>query len=670
MSQIKTANITFDENGAPFSPDFNDIYFDTSKGCSQSEQVFIENNNIPDVWQNFNEAEFVIVETGFGSGLNFLLTLHKFSHFKQQHSSSLKVHFISTEKYPMKSEDLQQSLSLWPKLANLSNELLRQYKVNVHQQTLCFCQGDVKLTLLFNDATQGLSEYIEEHNLHAKRFVDAFFLDGFAPSRNPEMWNAALFTQLATMAKHNASLGTFTVAGFVRRGLIDVGFKAVKQKHATELDQEKTESIKARFIGLRQGKPLNGFKVRRKTESSQHATIIGGGLASACAALSLAKKGIKVVVLCKDHTIAQGASSNAIGAVYPLLHQTRDSISEFYQQGFECSLALFNQLLNDGYSFSHGFNGLIDVCYKEPLQKRLLKFSQLATWPTDLIRPITAEQVNLESGIGVNYPGLLMPRAGWVSPPELVAAILQAAKDTGNVKVKTQRQLLSVKSIADDRWLITTNKGQKQVQNLIFCTGADSLGIEALNELPLSLVRGQVSQVETNKHISALKTVLCHKGYLTPANNGLHCIGATFDKDDDNIEQRRQDDQYNLDMLKSCLGDLGKWQVENVKSSKARLRCCTPDHLPMVGRLPNIALHTHTYQHLGKDKNWHYDEPAPLKNGLYVLTGLGARGLCSAPLLAEILAAEICNDDYPVTEEMLFNLSPNRFIIRDIIKSK
>lgn len=670
MSQIKTANIIFDQHGAPFSTDFADIYFDTSKGCSQSEQVFIENNNIPDVWQTFREAEFVIAETGFGSGLNFLLTLAKFIEFKRYHVSPLKLHFISTEKYPLTNADLLKALSLWPEFMPIIKEISHQYTLSSRQVNMTFCQGDVRLTLILGDATTGFTDYIKQHEITANSLVDAFYLDGFAPSRNPDMWNDALFSQLAFMAKKGASLGTFTVAGLVRRGLTKVGFRVEKQKHATQLNEEKTESSKARFVGLRQGKALNGFKIRTKNESSQHATIIGGGLASACAALALAKKGIKVTLLCKDHDLAQGASSNAIGAIYPLLHQSRDSISEFYQQGFERSLALFKQLLADGYQFSHGFDGLIDVCYKEPLQKRLLKFSQLAVWPDDLITPLTAEQVNTKSGIKVDYPGLFMPRAGWVSPPELVAAIMHAAIDTGLVNVKTNRRLLAAKPLANNRWLITTNKGQKQIQNLIFCTGADSLGVDVLADLPLSVVRGQVSQMQTNNHVSNLKTVLCHKGYLTPANNGVHCIGATFDKDDDDIAHRVDDDQYNITMLNTCLGNLGHWQMGDVTASKARLRCCTPDHLPMVGRLPDVALHQQYYQHLSKDKNWHYDQPAPLKQGLYILTGLGARGLCSAPLLADILAAEICNDDYPVSEDMLFNLAPNRFVIRDLIKSK
>ncbi|WP_157726603.1 bifunctional tRNA (5-methylaminomethyl-2-thiouridine)(34)-methyltransferase MnmD/FAD-dependent 5-carboxymethylaminomethyl-2-thiouridine(34) oxidoreductase MnmC [Thalassotalea crassostreae] len=664
MPLNKTANIKFNEHGEPYSADFDDIYFDHQHGSSQSEQVFLDNNHIPKVWHTFRGDKFSIVETGFGSGLNFFITAAKFIQFKQSNNSPLSLHFISCDKYPLNKDDFAKVMALWPQYSDLSSRLLQHYDPLQNSLDICFDELSIRLTIYFDDATESLSKLSSDNAQH----IDAFYLDGFAPSRNRDMWNDDLFAQLALLARKGATIGTFTVAGFVRRGLEAVGFKLEKHEHND--DAYKSESTKGRFVGVSKQKPLTGFKIRSKVESSQHATIIGGGLAAACTALALAKRNIKVTVLCQDDEIAMGASSNAIGAIYPLLHQQKDTISEFYQLGFEHSLKLFQQLLAEGYQFSHGFDGLIEVSFKHALVQRQQKFAELNAWPNDLIHPISAEQTNEISGINVDKPGLFMPRAGWVCPPELVKAIMKAANDTGNVKVKLKRKLESVKQVAKNRWLITTNKEQKQVQNVIFCTGADSLDIDILGDLPLSAVRGQVTQMQTNATINNLKTVLCHKGYLTPANNGMHCIGATFDKDDVDLSYRQQDDEYNLNMLDKCLGDIAGWQLKDVKGGKARLRCCTPDHLPVVGRLPEIELHKEYYQHLSKDKNWHFKEPAPFKPGLYILSGLGARGLCSAPLLAEILAAELCNDEQIVDEEMLFNLSTNRFVIRDMIKRK
>ena len=177
----------------------------------------------------------------------------------------------------------------------------------------------------------------------------------------------------------------------------------------------------------------------------------------------------------------------------------------------------------------------------------------------------------------------------------------------------------------------------------------------------------------TNSKINKLATVICHKGYLTPENKGIHCIGATFQKNDTNIIPNKADDNYNLTMLDKCLPELSatiNWQEQDITASKARLRCMSQDHLPLVGAVPNISEHIKAYPHLAKDKNWKYSQPAPCIDNLYVLLGLGARGLCSAPLAADILTAELCNIPYPMDNQMIFNLSPNRFIIRDIIKRK
>lgn len=669
VTQIHTAKISFTSDGLPYSDEFSDIYFEHDHNDSQSEQVFIAGNNIPQIWNGVaeNQDNFVIAETGFGTGLNFFLTVIAFLKFKQATNNNLKLHYISTEKYPISHQDMQQALALWPEFGDIRDTFLAQYKIDqIKSPLMTFADGAVQLQIYFCDATDGFSSIDLHQDHNNKGFVDAFYLDGFAPSRNPDMWQKPLFEQLARIAKKGASLATFTVAGQVKRDLKSVGFKIQKQKH----DGQKSETLTATYVGFREGKPLAGYKVRPKIIKPKHVTIVGGGVASACVALALVKRGIRVNVYCQDTDTAMGASSNAIGAIYPLLHKTEDTISTFYQKSFDYALGLYQELLADGYDFSHGFDGLIDVCYKEALVKRQQSFAKESPWPVDLIHAIDASEVNKIADVTVDHPGLYYPRAGWVCPPELVNAILNAAKDTGLCKIKTNLKVQSIKAYGNERWLLDTNKGQKQVQHLILCPGADGLTMDILNDLPLSQVRGQVTQMKTNDDIGPLKAVLCHKGYLTPKHKGQHCIGATFEKDTDDVIDRAEDDIYNLDMLNRCLGNIGQWQPKDISGAKARLRCCTPDHIPMVGNLPNIDAHKELYQHLSSDKNWFIADEAPVQKGLYVLTGLGARGLCSAPLLADVLAAQLCDEPYPVDEDMLFHLSPNRFIIRDIIRRK
>ena len=263
-----------------------------------------------------------------------------------------------------------------------------------------------------------------------------------------------------------------------------------------------------------------------------------------------------------------------------------------------------------------------------------------------------------------------MPRAGWLSPRSAVKALLDAAKDTGRFKLKTQTEIISLRQHADNSWSLATPAKVFNAESIVLCTGAHGLNDDYISQLPLYPVKGQVTSLQANEHTKDLACVICHKGYLTPENHGLHCIGATFEKHATDHQASTTADQYNLDMLNKSIPEFNFWQTSDIHSSKARVRCMSVDHLPVVGAMPNIDKHIESYPHLAKDKHWRYSTPAPCINNLYVLTGLGARGLVTAPLLADILAADLTGAPYPVDDELLFNLAPNRFIIRDIIKRK
>jgi tRNA 5-methylaminomethyl-2-thiouridine biosynthesis bifunctional protein len=436
----------------------------------------------------------------------------------------------------------------------------------------------------------------------------------------------------------------------------------------------------------------SGYKLRPKIIKPKHVSIIGGGIASACAAYALTKQDIKVTLYCKDNTIAQGASSNAIGALYPLLHQQADDISLFYQQAFWRAKALYTDVSKQGFDFPHSWCGLLELAYKDSIVKRQKKFNELATWPTALIHEVSAKQASDIANVTLLNGGLFMPNAGWIAPQELVKQMVNAAKATGHLSVKTDvlvNKIEQVQPIADQtqkdtahkeniHWRLSTNNGDFDASILVVCGGAEIIDIDYIKQLPFTSVQGQITSMKTNSRINPLSTVICHKGYLTPSCSfsqrpGIHCIGATFKKNNTCTIATKEDDQFNLNMLANCLPDLAKqtnWTEQDISASKARLRCMTPDHMPMVGAVPDVQKHIEAYPHLAKDKNWKYNQAAPVVKNLYVMAGFGARGLCSAPLAADILTADLCGTPYPVSNEMLFNLSPNRFVIRDIVRRK
>ncbi len=669
---ITNNKLSYQKNGAPYCQRFNDIYFDSDSGTEQSDFVFIQKNQIK-MRLAQAKAIFTIAETGFGTGLNFLLTLQAYHEVQQTSVKQLApLHFISVEKYPLSKEQLKQSLAIVPQLAQYAAELLSNYPEEVQLKTnyqRSFLNAQVKLTLITDDAAQGLST-LPTNKLG---LVDAWFLDGFSPAKNPEMWSEQLFSHIGRLSKSQASLTTFTVAGFVKRQLRDIGFRLEKL-----LAPGKKKEM---FFGVMQSNPLTnkGYQLRPRIIKPQHVSIIGGGIASACAAYALTKQGVKVTLYCKDSSIAQGGSSNAIAALYPLLHQQKDDISDFYQQAFWRAKQLYNEISAQGFSFAHQWCGLLEVSYKEALIKRQQAFAQLNAWPKELIHSVNAQQASQLASVVLPHGGLFMPAAGWLSPQDLVKQIFNAAQATNRLKIVTDtkvskiQQVKNAKTSGSTSWRLLTNQGEFDASVLVICGGADAIDIEQLTHLPLTATRGQVTNMKTNSKVSKLTTVICHKGYLTPKNKGIHCIGATFEKNTFNIKANKADDEYNLAMLGKCLPELATeigWQDSDVAASKARLRCTSQDHLPLVGAVPDLTRHLQAYPHLAKDKNWRYAQPSPCIDNLYVMLGLGARGFCSAPLAADILSAELCNTPYPVDEQMLFNLSPNRFIIRDIIKRK
>ncbi len=698
-----TANLSFQEDGSPYSEQFNDIYFDSEFGYQQSEEIFINGNGIPARLIAATEA-FTIAETGFGTGLNLLLTLQAYQ--KIQHSYNeynnlatkqglpqkklAKLNFISVEKYPLSKAQLAKSLHALPQLKVFAELLLAQYpdidgknKTTLHAS---FFDDQVSLTVIFDDAAASLS------TLYAGRsgLVNAWYLDGFSPIKNADMWSEQLFTQIGRLSKSQASIATFTVAGFVKRHLQQIGFRVEKKSCSGNKNQI--------LSGIFQQNPKSkkGYQLRPAITKPQQVTIIGGGIASACAALALTKQGIKVTLFCKDNSLAQGGSSNAIGALYPLLHQKADDISLFYQQAFWRAKIVYKNVIEQGFTFPHQWCGLLDLAYKESLVKRQQKFSELATWPKDLIHGVDASKASELANVDLTHGGLFMPNAGWLSPQDAVKQVINAAKATGRLQIEHNTLITKIKpkqaSSANKNnsnnnasnsnvlnkshqknWQLITNKGDFDACVVVVCGGAEALNLDWVNQLPFSSVQGQVTSMKTNENISKLATVICHKGYLTPSHKNIHCIGATFNKDCTRTTVKAEEDEFNINMLATCLPELTAnidWTTQDITNSKSRLRCMTPDHLPMVGAMPDIQKHIESYPHLAKDKNWPYNQTAPVIDNLYLMMGFGARGLCSAPLAADILAADLCGTPYPVDNEMLFNLSPNRFVIRDIIKRK
>lgn len=569
-----------------------------------------------------------------------------------------RLHFISVEKYPLTQADLRKALAAWPELAPLSQPLIDQWPLPVSGcHRLLFADGRIRLDLWFGD----IKEMLPQVPHPATGLVDAWYLDGFSPAKNPEMWTQDLFDDLARLARPDATLSTFTCAGFVRRGLIAAGFAMKKVKgHGSKREM---------LAGVREGKvPQQSIApwYARPAGREGEVLIIGGGIASAMTALSLVERGRHVTLLCEDGEPASGASGNRQGALYPLLNGEHDALSRFYSLAF-CFARNRLLALAKHHPVAFSLCGVTQLGYDDKSAAKLAKMGQ-GPFPPELMHPLSAAEVEQVVGLPCDADGVSYPLGGWLCPADLTRAAIREAQASGRLEVVFNAAVTRIAE-EDDGWRVESQDGRAwQAPNLVVAAGHKLPALLPFAELPLYPVRGQVSHVPTTAGLSQLKTVLCYDGYLTPAHNGAHCIGASYGRNQTDLAYRADEQEQNRARLQACLPDQ-TWPAEvDVSGAQARIgvRCASRDHLPVAGPVARLAaLADH-------DVNAPADQQSalPLHAGLYVLGALGSRGLCSAPLCGELVASEICGDPLPLASDLLEALHPARYWVRRLRRGK
>ncbi len=569
-----------------------------------------------------------------------------------------RLHFISVEKYPLTQADLRKALAAWSELAPLSQPLIDQWPLPVSGcHRLLFADGRIRLDLWFGD----IKEMLPQVPHPATGLVDAWYLDGFSPAKNPEMWTQDLFDDLARLARPDATLSTFTCAGFVRRGLIAAGFAMKKVKgHGSKREM---------LAGVREGKvPQQSIApwYARPAGREGEVLIIGGGIASAMTALSLVERGRHVTLLCEDGEPASGASGNRQGALYPLLNGEHDALSRFYSLAFGFAR---NRLLALAKHHPVAFSlcGVTQLGYDDKSTAKLAKMSQ-GPFPPELMHPLSAAEVEQVVGLPCDADGVSYPLGGWLCPADLTRAAIREAQASGRLEVVFNAAVTRIAEEADG-WRVESRDGRQwHAPNLVVAAGHQLPTLLPFAELPLYPVRGQVSHVPTTAGLSQLKSVLCYDGYLTPAHNGAHCIGASYGRNQTDLAYRTDEQEQNKARLQACVPQQ-RWPAEvDVSGAQARIgvRCASRDHLPVAGPVARLAaLADH-------DVNAPADQQSalPLHAGLYVLGALGSRGLCSAPLCGELVASEICGDPLPLAADLLEALHPARYWVRRLRRGK
>ncbi|KTB56194.1 FAD-dependent cmnm(5)s(2)U34 oxidoreductase [Pseudomonas viridiflava ICMP 13104] len=656
MTITRHAQIDWDEHGNPRSRDFSDVYFSTESGLDETRHVFLVQN---DLHRRFTElpvgGRLIIGETGFGTGLNFLCAWQL---FEACAPAGARLHFVSVEKYPLSRADLQRALALWPELSTFAQPLLEQY-VAVHEgfQRLVFDDGRVTLTLLVGDALQMLPQLDGQ--------IDAWFLDGFAPAKNPEMWTPELFAELARLSTSATTIGTFTSTGWVRRSLNAAGFK---MKRVPGIGH-KWEVLRGAFIAWPEGvttasaaKPW--FARPAPHTGERKALVIGAGLAGCATAESLAQRGWHVSLLERHAAPAQEASGNPQGVLYLKLSAHGTTLSQLILSGFGYTRRLLERLQR---GVDWDACGVLQLTFDD---KEALRQKQLAeAFPDTLLHLLDQPQAEARSGIALNSGGLFYPEGGWVHPPALCHA--QAAHP--NIRLITHRQALELRRV-DDQWQVWGGEQLIDSASVVVLAGAaDIKQFSQSAELPLKRIRGQITRLPQTQASTALRSVVCAEGYVAPARLGEHTLGASFDFNSTDLTPNLADHLDNLGLLREISADLtARLEAADLPheqlQGRTAFRCTSPDYLPIVGPLADRDGFVQTYAALSKDARQVPDIACPWLEGLYVNSGHGSRGLITAPLCAELIAAWLDNEPLPLPRSVAEACHPNRFAFRSLIR--
>lgn len=641
-SPITPAKIHWTDDAAghavPVSDVFDDVYFSHADGFLESRYVFIEHNRLPERFAELFAAggRFVIAETGFGTGLNFIATCQLWMQTAQAakgaHSPTL--YFISTEKHPLNPEDLARALSVWagryPDIAPLIAALAASYPLALagcHRRHFHLQGTLIILDLWLGDATDSLQRLAYQWADDAKTRqsspapkVDAWFLDGFAPSKNSELWSAALFDTIAQLSAPNTILATFTAAGNVKRELLRIGASVTKVKGYGR----KREMLTAVFLPSAPSLPAQTM-----LHPIRSALIIGAGVAGLSIAHALASRGIQITLIDKQAPLA-GASGNPRALFSPKLSLIAGADKHLPTISYLYAHAYYRTLAPIGTDAIFSPVGVIDCLL--PTQKSTDKLQALVSaYPESLIHPITP-WTNSEFSA-------LVPQAGLVNPRALAQAIL------AHPLIYFRQQTADSLSQQADGICLTSAQGDTlSADTAIITAGWESHLIDARLFNPRK-IRGQVSWLIDNElapHFDTLTTghAIKYDGYACTfgdddGKTDTLLFGASFVRNDTDCDVRVDEHEFNVSKFRHAFPEI---DIDaNRLQGRASIRAQTPDYHPIVGRID-----------------------AGMDDRLYVMTGMGSKGFSFAPFCAEMLAGLMLGEFLPCDASLIHKVSPQR----------
>lgn len=623
------ATLTFTPDGTPYSEAFADVYHSADGGLGQARQVFLAGNGLPERWRH--RDHFSILETGFGLGLNFLAA---WAAWRADPDRCRRLHFVSIEKHPFSGADLALLHARWPEFSQLSAELVKLWPVLVPGfHRLHLEGGRVILTLILGDALEGLRQ--------TRARVDAFFLDGFAPARNPGMWSPFLFKTISRLAARDATAATYTVAGVVREGLTGAGFVCEKRPGFGG----KRHSLAARF------EPRFPDHDPSQAAGERHALVIGAGIAGTSVCERLADRGWQLDLIERRDEPGREASGNHAGLLLPLISRDDSRASRISRASFLYALRALQSL---GTEARWGQSGVLQLA-KDPRHEALQRATVAELgFPPEFANFLEADEAGSRAGQAMALGGWHFPLGAWAHPPGICRALMERHGE--KIRRHFGTRALSLEQ-HHELWRVLDEDGHTLAAApvLILANGAEVTSFPQAANLPIRKVRGQVTQLPAGS-FRAPSLALCREGYVTPEVDGIAALGATYDFEESDLEPSVSGHEANLARLERLLPGASAGLAPEKLAGKVGFRPATLDRLPLVGALPSglrsEGARETLLKHLGRIP------------GLYGALGYGSRGLVWAPLMAEILASQLEGEPLPLESDLLDSLDPGRFLLR------
>ena len=589
MAEDRTPRLIWTDDGSPRSGRFGDVYFSRQDGLAEARAVFLGGCGLPGAWAG--RSRFCVAELGFGTGLNIAALLEL---WRRERPPGGRLSVFSVEGFPLTRAEAARALGAWPDLADTAEALLRVWPAptpGFHRLDLP--ELDATLDLAVGEVGWALSQWTGR--------ADAWFLDGFAPSTNPDMWSEAVLDHIAARSAPGARVATFTVAGAVRRGLAERGFTVEKQPgHG-----RKRERLEARLPGAVTG-----------TEDRPAVAVIGAGIAGAALARAFGVLGVRATVVEAQQSGA-GASGFPSALVTPRLDAGDGEIAALHAQALGRAASLYRAM--PGAVIDRG------VLQLEQTPRDAGRFAKTAAqpiWPEGAMALLDAAACSDRLGEPVSTGGLWMGEAMSVHP----AAILEAWLGEADRITATVERI----EPAGRRWRLVDMADAVilEADIVVIAAGWGTAGLEPA--LPLAPVRGQADWVET-----VTAGTVAWGGYTAPTGSGL-LFGATHDRGETGGGPSVEASARNLATVAARLPGLaGRISAAGASRARTAIRATTPDRRPLAG-------------------------PVPGTEGLFVLGGLGSRGFCAAPLLAEHVAALATGAPSPLPAGLAARTAPQR----------